>query len=178
MPARCAASSARPIHNILAGSTRPQHNFRNVIRYLGNELKIPIVGAGTREAFNAINSDSQLANRFEPFYLPRWTMGDGKNPQENPYLRLLASFERIIPLKEPSNLANHQNPAIAMTLLSMSEGLLGEITSVLKKAAVKAIRSGKERIDVKLLGQIGWIQPSDRKRIIEAKSPATTAKSA
>lgn len=56
------------------------------MKYMGNELQIPIVGVGIKDAYRAIQTDSQLANRFEPAVLPRWEMD--KN-----FLRLLMSFE-------------------------------------------------------------------------------------
>ena len=62
-----------------------QRHFLNVIKYLGNELQIPIVAVGTHDAFNAVQSDPQLSNRFEPALLRRWTLTDD-------YLRLLASL--------------------------------------------------------------------------------------
>ena len=43
----------------------------NLLRFLGNDLRIPLVGVGTREAYLAIRSDDQLENRFEPLTLPR-----------------------------------------------------------------------------------------------------------
>jgi hypothetical protein len=52
------------------------------------------VAVGTRDAFNAIQTDPQLTNRFEPELLRRWTMTDD-------YLRLLASFEIAFPLARP-----------------------------------------------------------------------------
>ena len=85
------------IHHILSGSLNKQKAFLNVIKYMGNELQIPIVGVGIKDAYRAIQTDSQLANRFEPAVLPRWEMD--KN-----FLRLLMSFERMLPLKQPSNL--------------------------------------------------------------------------
>jgi hypothetical protein len=69
-----------------------QRHFLNVIKYLGNELQIPIVAAGTHDAFNAVQSDPQLSNRFEPALLRRWALTDE-------YLRLLASFEVALPLE-------------------------------------------------------------------------------
>jgi hypothetical protein len=54
------------IHHVLAGNSLRQKWFLNVIKYLGNELKIPIVAVGTEDAFNALSTDPQLANRFEP----------------------------------------------------------------------------------------------------------------
>ncbi|WFE40927.1 TniB family NTP-binding protein [Micromonospora sp. WMMD998] len=43
-----------------------------IIRFLGNELRIPLVGVGAHEAYLAICSDDHLENRFEPFPRPRW----------------------------------------------------------------------------------------------------------
>jgi hypothetical protein len=45
----------------------------------------------------------------------------------------------------------------------MGEGVIGELSSALTEAAVRAIRTGEERITIKLLDSIGWVQPSDRK---------------
>ena len=78
------------IQHVLAGPMLKQRHFLNVIKYLGNELQIPIVAAGTHDAFNAIQTDPQLSNRFEPALLRRWTLTDE-------YLRLLASFEVALP---------------------------------------------------------------------------------
>ena len=35
------------IHHVLAGPLLKQRHFLNVIKYMGNELQIPIVAAGT-----------------------------------------------------------------------------------------------------------------------------------
>jgi Bacterial TniB protein len=148
------------IQDILAGSLRNQHKLRNAIKQLGNELQIPIVGVGTQEAFHAIQTDPQLANRFVPVFLPRWEFEKGVEPKNNPYLKLLSSFESMLPLKEQSNLTES---GIALKLLSMSEGLIGELSAILNEAAVKAIRSKKERINMKILNDIDFIPPSDRK---------------
>lgn len=141
------------IHHIIAGNQNKQRHFLNTIKYLGNELQIPIVGVGTKDAYNAIQTDPQLANRFEPVVLPRWEMG-------TEYLKLLASFERMLPLKNPSNLVD---TALALKLLSMSEGIIGELSEVLTKAAIAAIKNGTECITVKTLDNMDWTQPSERK---------------
>ena len=54
------------IHNMLVGRSNEQREFLNVLRFLGNELRIPLACLGTREAYLAILSDDQLENRFEP----------------------------------------------------------------------------------------------------------------
>lgn len=140
-------------HNLIAGSSAKQRNFRNAIKYLGNKLSMPIVGVGTQEARAAIQTDDQLTNRFTPIILPRWRMGEE-------FLRLLASFEAMLPLWLPSNLTD---TTTALRLLSMSDGLIGEISTILTNAAVAAIESGQERIGIKLLDTLDYIPPPKRK---------------
>ena len=134
------------IQHVLAGTLAKQRLFLNVLKYLSNELKIPFVGAGIRTAQNAIRHDEQLANRFEPVLMQRWSMG-----QE--YLRLLLSFERSLPLRKASNLVEDD---IAYKILSMSDGLLGEVSKILKRAAVCAIDNKSECITVELLDKLDY----------------------
>ena len=77
---------------------------------------------------------------------------------------LLASFERTLPLQQPSRLAE---PALAAKLLALSEGTIGELFSLLIAATAGAIQSGAERIDEDVLAKTGWIAPSARRRAIE-----------
>lgn len=146
------------IQHVLAGNLAKQRLFLNVLKYLSNELRIPLVCAGVRTAFNAIQLDEQLANRFEPIALPRWTHGDE-------YTRLLLSFEQLLPLKKPSNLIDE---AVAARLLAMSEGTIGELAKILRLATIRAIDSGVERITLPLLGKLGHAMPSDRMRYDKA----------
>ena len=142
------------IHHILAGTMTKQKAFLNVIKYLGNELEVPIVGVGTRDAFRAIQTDLQLSNRFDHALLPRWNNDDE-------FLRLLATFERAIPLRQPSNLIDG---ALADKIYSMSEGYIGEISRLLVQAAVRAVETRHERLDKKVFDSIGWEAPSDRRK--------------
>ena len=48
------------LQNILAGSRLQQRRLLNLLRWLGNELQIPLVAVGTAEALHAIQSDDQL----------------------------------------------------------------------------------------------------------------------
>jgi type II secretory pathway predicted ATPase ExeA len=142
------------IHNIIAGSLNRQRAFLNMLKNFSNDLQIPIVGVGTEDAFNAINTDPQLSNRFEPMTLPKWVMNDE-------YLRLLASFELMLPLKKPSLLIER---SLAERVLYMSEGIIGEISTVLSRAATAAIHDKQERITLKTLKSLTWTQPSERPR--------------
>lgn len=145
------------IHHVLAGNMNKQRAFLNVIKYLGNELQVPIVGVGTKDAFRAIQTDPQLANRFEPAVLPLWKFDDE-------FLRLLKSFEMLLPLRHASKL---YDTSLATTIFSMAEGHIGELSKLLAEAAVLAVQNGSERIDAKLLKEVGWIGPSERKRQID-----------
>lgn len=145
------------IHHILAGNLNRQRAFLNVLKYLGNELQISIVGVGTKDAFRALQSDPQLSNRFEPVLLPRWEFNQD-------FLRLLVSFERMIPLKHASNL---HHKSLAMRLFSMSEGYIGELSRLLNNAAVYAVKNKLESITPAVLDKIDWISPSQRKRQLD-----------
>ncbi|MBQ1784206.1 MAG: TniB family NTP-binding protein [Gammaproteobacteria bacterium] len=144
------------VHHLLAGSMHRQRAFLNALKHLGNQLQVNIVAAGIRDAFHAIQTDPQLANRFHIEQLPLWKSDD------EDYERLLSSFEAIIPLRNPSGLAN--NTKLCQQLHMMSEGLIGELWSIIKLAAVAAIKDGSERITIETLNNLNWISPSRRKR--------------
>ncbi len=146
------------IHHILAGPLIKQRHFLNVIKYLGNELQIPIIAIGTKDAFHAIQTDEQLANRFEPVVLPRWTMNAD-------YLRLLASFEQVFALEHASSLVK---PALARKILHISGGTIGEISSLLRRAAREAIERGTEQITPELLDSCGYMSPLQRRQAASA----------
>jgi len=142
------------IHHILAGNLQKQRAFLNVIKYLGNEALIPIVGVGTISALNALQTDAQLANRFEPRNLPRWRL-------DTRYRQLLASFEYVLPLAEESNLTEKE---MATKLLDMSGGTIGELSKLIRRAAIETIRQGREKISLSLLEEVQWIPPDVRNR--------------
>lgn len=103
------------LHNLLSGTSAQQRRLLNVLRWLGNELQIPLIGVGTSEALRAIRSDDQLANRFEPCALPLWA-------DDHEYRRLLDTMEAVLPLRKPSGLAE---PVLARKILFAAEGVLG-----------------------------------------------------
>ncbi len=145
------------LHNVLGGRGDTRREFLNLLRYLGNELRIPLVGVGTRDAYLAIRSDDQLENRFAPLTLPRWEAdADARS--------LLASFAASFPLRRPSPIASAE---MATYLLTRSEGTIGELTHLLTDAAVAAIESGEEAINQRTLGLAPYAGPSERRRLFE-----------
>ncbi|MDR0236524.1 TniB family NTP-binding protein [Acinetobacter sp.] len=142
------------IQHLLAGPYTKQRTCLNALKYLGNELCVPLVGIGTAEAIRAVQADPQLANRFNPEILPKWKL-------DQEYLRLLASFEKVIPLKQPSNLINRE---LAELILNMSGGTIGEISTLLNMASIFAIKNKIEQITKQTLEESGYIGPHLRKQ--------------
>jgi hypothetical protein len=140
------------IHHALAGSALKQRHFLNVLKHLSNESRVAMVGAGTEAAFHATQSDEQLGNRFPPALLPRWQTGEEWD-------RLVLSFTRRLPLRQPSALQDK----LTERLREMSEGKIGELHTLLGMAAEQAIRSGRERIELKTLQNLNWVPPSERR---------------
>jgi hypothetical protein len=160
------------IHNLLAGSIARQKTVLNALKRLGNTLKISIVAVGTADAYRAIHTDPQLANRFRPVALPRWTIDDPD------YARLLASIEQRLPLQKASHLTRDQ---LLIDINVLAEGLLGDIQELLTQCAIHAIRTGSECITAKTLRQVNWLPPSrrgDAAALREAARPQPTAKRA
>ncbi|MGO1832876.1 MAG: TniB family NTP-binding protein [Brevibacterium yomogidense] len=149
------------LHNVLAGRGDIRREFLNVLRFLGNELRIPLVGVGTREAYLAIRSDDQLENRFEPFVLPRWEPTDEART-------LLASFAAAFPLRRRSMIDTED---MARYLLTRSEGTIGELTRLLTDAAVAAIETGEEAINQRSLLVAPYVGPTERRRMFERELP-------
>lgn len=145
------------LHNVLAGRSDVRREFLNLLRFLGNELRIPLVGVGTREAYLAVRSDDQLENRFEPFVLPMWEVNDATRS-------LLASFAAAFPLHQPSVIDTDD---MARYLLARSEGTIGELARLLTAAAVAAVESGIEAIDHRTLTMADYTGPTERRRLFE-----------
>lgn len=145
------------LHNITAGKGNIQREFLNLLRFLGNELRIPLVGIGTKEAYLAIRTDDQLENRFEPMVLPIWQEGQELES-------LLASFVAMLPLRKPSHIATSD---VARYVLARTEGTIGEIAQLLSCTAIAAIESGEESINSRTFNLANYEGPTERRRSFE-----------
>ena len=74
----------------------------------------------------------------------------------------LASFEKIIPLKCPSDLQG--STTLTAKLLTRSEGTIGELKMLLAAVATDAMRKGTERITEELIATCNYVPPSARKQ--------------
>ena len=127
-PRSCAAKPTRPcrIVGLRLLLIDDLHNMKGSnaaamlveLREIGSVTGVSLGCFATKEIAYVLRQDEQLANRLELFVLPRWRRDDPD------YLRLLATFERALPLRQRSILTA---PKTAARILAMGEGLIGGI---------------------------------------------------
>ena len=127
------------IHSALRGNLNKQRTFIDDLKQLSNSLSLTIVLAGTREAYSALSIGNETSTRFPALELPRWN-------NDKKFRSFVATYERCLPLKKASNMA--ENHELINKLFYNSEGLIGKTVNLLKKAAIKAIKSKREYITV------------------------------
>jgi hypothetical protein len=120
------------------------------LRNMGSITGVSLAGFATKEIAYVLRQDEQMANRFELLTLPRWKFEDLE------YAKLLATFERQLPLWQASCLTD---PELAQHILMMAGGLIGGIVALLRQAAAEAIRTGHERIDRSMLARANAASP-------------------
>ena len=136
-----------------SGSVGSQKTFLNALRYLGGELQISIVTAGTEEMMRVIRTVPAVENRFIPAFLPIWDCDED-------YRKLLASFEKLLPLEHSSGLAGEM---LSTLIHARSGGTIGELKMLLAKAAEYAMRNNIGKINKVVIDACGYISPSKRK---------------
>lgn len=111
---------------------------------------VPIVLVGTPKLASTILADYERVGLHEIFLLPQWRV-------DNDFLDLLEAWERALPLRRPSGLAQRE---LALHLYALCDGRLGMLASVLTKAAAAAITSAQEQVTMRLLDDLGFEVPS------------------
>jgi replication-associated recombination protein RarA len=137
------------VQSMLSGSPRQQRIFLNTLRFLTNDLRIPIVCAGTDAARVALMTDPQLADRFEAAELVGWT-------DDAAFHQLLSGLELILPLRKPSRLLD---PSARQQILALTEGNTGRLFRLIETVAVEAVASGRESLDEASFRQKGLVMP-------------------
>jgi len=145
------------IHNLLETTMTKQRLVMNGIKNLSNELKIPIVGAGTDVAVKILSTDPQHASRFDVVRLKKWELN-----QE--YRGLLKAFEKRLPLRKPSHLYQKEK---AKLLYTLSVGNLGNLHKLITACAIEAIETGTEEITLEIIHNNQWVQPPSEGEAVE-----------
>ena len=129
------------LHSLMAGAPRKQLEVMNTIKFLCNELQIPIVGVGTQVAVNVLRTDAQHTSRFRVIPLARWKLDPN-------FRNLLVGFDKTLPLRRKSNLADKET---MRRLYTVCNGNLGNLREGLVACARTAIEKGTEQITPELI---------------------------
>jgi hypothetical protein len=136
--------------NMMSYSKIKQDIALNGIKYLMNHHRRPIVLGATPEVYKVIRLDPQIRNRFKVLVLQRLA-------PDAEMAEFLANWEKVLPLRKPSNLADEK---LVKAIHEITLGLVGDIVEVLKMASKHAIGRG-EAITVEVLKEMGWVTQSD-----------------
>jgi hypothetical protein len=140
-------------HNALRGRARDLEAVFAFLRRIGRQYDISPVLIGEVAVCDFVNATSEMASRFDLVAVPRWQY-------DETYLTLLDSLEAALPLAKVSDLSNE---ALARRIFCLSEGLIGEIVTIVTKAAIAAIRSGTERISKARIDELRHVPISQRR---------------
>lgn len=141
------------IHNLNQGTRDQQSLFLNGLKYLTNELQIPIVVIGTKKAEAAFQTDQQLGNRFKPHRLPLW------DPDQD-YLKFII---KLIKSKGFEYSENWLEERAINKVHVMTGGLTGETVSLINKVIRASSEAGHQQIDPHFLSEVQWTTPADRR---------------
>ena len=156
------------INHMLACTPRQQRVFLNTLRYLANDLQIPLVCTGNHEARAALLTDAALAERFDAVELVRWQ-------NDEPFRLLMVTLAAILPLRKPSQLEEER---CRTAILDLCDGNTGRIFRLVETLAVRAIENGTERIEVGDLDADDLVLPSVSMKALAQRRGRGRAKAA
>lgn len=141
------------IHNSLTGPHDKRVHFLNTIKYMSNELCVPIVAIGTSLALSAIQTDQQLGSRLEPFKLPKWE-ADKEFAQ---FLGRVFMHLKVNPVPAVNSRKFRER------FIHMTDGLTGEVWSLAVKTAEAMHAKGQDVVDEETVVGTSWTRPQDRR---------------
>jgi GTPase SAR1 family protein len=131
------------LHNLRNRQLRLQWDW---IKWVSTANRVSLACTGIPGFEQFIRDEAQLQTRFSIMTIPRWTPGPA-------FSQFLTSFEQSLPLKRQSGLGSNEmqlallkESGLKQTIAGITQG----IKQVLEDAAIKAIRTGVERIDIPL----------------------------
>lgn len=139
------------VQDVVAESVADQKHALKAIKYITSEVQIPVIALGTEPAEKAFATDEHMAGRIDRYELPAWTEGEELTA-------LLYGVSRIIPLRRPSPM---HSEAFIRELLDITRGSMKKMMKVIRIAAVNAILSGTECIQVSDLRAAQFIPDMD-----------------
>ncbi len=113
--------------------------------YDEDELNLAVLLVGTTNRLHAVIKDEQVIGRFlEEYELDRL--------DDKEFKQMVAIWERdVLKLSKPSNLAKGKNFNILKTA---TKKLIGRLDMILRKAAIRSLLHGYEKVDPEILKQV------------------------
>lgn len=133
------------LNSVLVGTARQQRHFLQVLRFLSNELGVALVCTGVPEARHALRSDPELRSRFVDVELLPWAADDELQ-------RFVNRLVQGLPLRQPSPV---DGVGVRRLLAGRSGGITAHVCKAVERAAIAAIRGGREMIDLAALEEAG-----------------------
>ena len=138
------------IQHLLSCSPREQRAALNAVKYLANQLRIPIVAAGTHESLHVMRYDPQIASRFEQMELP-------VRSESGELLRFIAGYLSLLPVRRSRGAIDKR---FVEYLLELTDGVTGRIIDVLRRTALQALMTGNGRVCLEQLLHVGARLPT------------------
>lgn len=146
------------IHHVLLGSLKKQKAFFEMVYKLKQQLGFGLVLVGMPSAVTLLGLGNGGLEGYEIKHLdlPLWHYG-------KTFFSFLEGTQKTIPL-EASNLTEKN---IATEIFQLSEGLIGEIITIIKEATITAIMNSSERITLREIQESDYISPAASRAIVE-----------
>ncbi len=140
------------IHHFLNGTPSQQRDVMQALKNIGTKLQIPIIGVGIKDTSLVLGTDPQLSSRFDIIRLSNWEL-------DKSFRGLVNSFEKYLPLKKPSNLAEREKCTL---LYNISQGNLGDLHKLLIACSSYAIENNIEEITLEVIKKFKDFKPTNK----------------
>ena len=125
----------------------PMKDVVNWLKNLMNRVPIPMVLVGLPHSEQAVLDDDQLNNRIsERIVLKEFKWEKQSNKAE--FKRLLLEIDKCLPFDDEIGLSIGNMP---LCFNIASKGVLGHLTKLIRKAAIKEIKAGEQTIHMETL---------------------------
>jgi hypothetical protein len=157
---------AYELNSLLAGTPRQQRVFLQLPRFLSNDLRLAFVRVRVPEARHVLLSHSQLRSRFTDIELSPWSLGEDLRD-------FVARLTWSLPLRQPSPVDSSK---LRRLLVERTGGITLGICKAFERAAIAAIREGREKIDLSSFEDPEiWRGVATPSRTVRAQPRATMA---
>jgi Bacterial TniB protein len=137
-------------HFVDRDSQKVLQTVSNWLKTLVKETKVACVLVGLEgEAEQVVDANPQLSRLFgDPYVLAPFAWDEGCPATIQEFRTFLSQLERLLPLNEPSHLADRET---AWRCFVACEGVIGYLMALIRRATYLALSQGREHLDHVLL---------------------------